>query len=70
MGASVFVLQVLPDDARDDAHGHAPLHIQAGDGKGHIIFLTGHPVVVAGVGYRIDAVGEPDIDHTLSLIHI
>ena len=62
MGASVFVLQVLPDDPRDDAHGHAPLHIQAGDGKGHIILLSRHPVVVAGVGYRIDAVGEPDIE--------
>ena len=65
---ALLLLQVLPDDPRDDAHGHAPLHIQAGDGKGHIIFLTGHPVVVAGVGYRIDAIGEPDID--LSLIHI
>ncbi len=43
--------------------GHAPLHIQTGDGKGHIILLSGHPVVVAGVGYRIDAIGEPDIDH-------
>ena len=57
-------LQILPDDPRDDAHGHAPLHIQAGDGKGHIILLAGHPVVIAGVGYRIDAIGEPDIDHT------
>ena len=60
---ALLLLQVLPDDARDDAHGHAPLHIQAGDGKGHIILLSGHPVVVAGVGYRIDAIGEPDIDH-------
>ena len=51
-------LQVLPDDSRDDAHGHAPLHIQAGDGKRHIILLAGHPVVVAGVRYRIDTVGE------------
>lgn len=60
---ATFVLQVLPDDPRDDANGHASLHIQAGDGKGHIILLSGHPVVVAGVGYRIDAIGEPDIDH-------
>ena len=59
---ATFVLQVLPDDPRDDAHGPATLHIQAGDGKGHIILLSGHPVVVAGVGYRIDAIGEPDID--------
>ena len=61
---ALLLLQVLPDDPRDDAHGHAPLHIQTGDGKGHIILLSGHPVVVAGVGYRIDAIGEPDIDHT------
>ena len=38
-GLNVMLLQVLPDDPRDDANGHAPLHIQAGDGKGHIIFL-------------------------------
>ena len=63
MGASIFALQVLPDDPRDDAHGHAPLHIQAGDGKRHIILLSGHPVVIAGMSHRIDAVGEPDIDH-------
>ena len=63
MGASIFVLQVLPDNPPDDANGHAPLHIQADDGKGHTILLSGHPVVVAGVGYRIDAVGKPDIDH-------
>ena len=58
-------LQILSDDPRDDAHGHAPLHIQAGDGKGHIILLSGHPVVVAGVGYRIDAIGEAHIDNAL-----
>ena len=60
-----FISKVLPNDPRDDAHGHAPLHIQAGDGKGHIILLSGHPVVVAGVGYSIDTVGEPDIDYAL-----
>ena len=62
---ALLLLQALPDDARDDAHGHAPLHIQAGDGKGHIILLSVHPVVVAEVGYRIDSVGEPDIDYAL-----
>ena len=36
-------LQVLPDDPRDDAHSHAPLHIQAGDGKGDIILFPRHP---------------------------
>ena len=61
-----FLLQVLPDDPRDDAHGYAAFHIQAGDGKGHIIFLAGHPVVVAGVEPpHIDAVGKPDIDDAL-----
>lgn len=62
---ATFTLQVLPDDPRDNAHGYAAFHIQAGDGKGHIIFLAGHPVVVAGVGHRIDAVGKPDIDDAL-----
>ena len=46
-------LQVLPDDPHDDAHGHAPLHVQMGDDKGNIILLAGHPVVVAGVGYSV-----------------
>lgn len=32
---ALLLLQVLPDDPRDDAHGHAPLHIQAGDGRCH-----------------------------------
>ena len=39
-----------------------------GDGKGYIILLSGHPVVIAGMSHRIDAVGEPDIDH--ALMHI
>ena len=34
-GLNVMLLQVLPDDPRDDAHGHATLHIQAGDGRCH-----------------------------------
>ena len=62
---ALLLLQVLPDDPRDDAHGHAPLHIQTGDGKGHIILLSGHPVIIAGVRHRIDAVGKPDIDDAL-----
>ena len=62
---ALLLLQVLPDDPRDDAHGNTSFHVQAGDGKGHIILFPGHPVVVAGVGHRIDAVGKPDIDDTL-----
>ena len=46
-------LQALPDDPHDGAHGHAPLHVQTGDGKGNVILLAGHPVVVAGVGYSV-----------------
>ena len=59
-GLNVMLLQVLPDDPRDNAHGYATLHVQAGDGKGYIILFPGHPVVIAGVGHRIDAVGKPD----------
>ncbi len=36
-----FISEVLPDDPRDDSYG-LPLHIQTGDGKGHIILLTEH----------------------------
>ena len=39
-----------------------------GDGKGYIILLSGHPVVIAGMSYRIDAIGKPDINHTLVYI--
>ena len=39
-----------------------------GDGKGYIILLPGHPVVIAGMGHRIDAIGKPDINHTLVYI--
>lgn len=56
-------LQILPDDPCNDPHGHAPFFIQTCHGKAHIILLAGSPVVIAGVGHRIDTVGEPDIDH-------
>ena len=65
---AAFALQILPDDPCDNPHGHAAIHIQAGNGKGHIILLPRHPVVIAGVRHRIDAVSKPDIDD--ALMHI
>ena len=64
----LLYLQVLPDDPRDDAQGDAPLHIQMGDGKRYIILFPGRPVVIAGVGHRVDTIGKPDIDHALVYI--
>lgn len=64
-GLYIIISQVLPDDPRDDTHGYAAFHIQAGNGKGHIILLPGHPVVIAGVRHRIDSVSKPDIDDAL-----
>lgn len=60
-----FRLQVLPDDPGDNTYGHTPLHIQTGDSKRYIVLFAGHPVVIAGVGYRIDAIGEAHIDNAL-----
>ena len=60
-----FRLQVLPDDPGNNTYGHTPLHIQTGDSKRYIVLFAGHPVVIAGVGYRIDAIGEAHIDNAL-----
>lgn len=55
----------MADDPSDNTYGHTPLHIQTGDGKRYIVLFAGHPVVIAGVGYRIDAIGEAHIDNAL-----
>lgn len=60
-GLYIVISQVLPDDPCNDAYGHTAIHIQASNGKGHIILLHGHPVVIAGVRHRIDTVSKPDI---------
>ena len=64
----LWISQILPDDPGNDPHGHAPFFINPGDGKAHIILLAGSPVVVAGVGHSVHAVGQPDIDHALMYI--
>ena len=58
------VLQILPDDPGDDAHGDTVLGIQLGDHKANIILLASHTVVIAGVSYRVGPVGKPYIDDT------
>ena len=58
-------LQVLPDDPGNNTYGHTPLHIQTGDSKRYIVLFAGHPVVIAGMGCRIDAIGEAHIDNAL-----
>lgn len=62
--SQALCLQVLTDDPGDNTYSHTPLHIQTGDGKRYIVLFAGHPVVIAGVGYRIDAVGEAYIAQT------
>jgi len=64
--SQALCLQVLTDDPGDNTYGHTPLHIQTGDGKRYIVLFAGHPVVIAGVGYRIDAIGEAHISWTSS----
>ena len=55
----------MADDPSDNTYGNTPLHIQTGDGKRYIVLFAGHPVVIAGMGYRIDAIGETHIDNAL-----
>ena len=62
------ISQILPDDPGNNPHSHAPFFINPGDGKAHIILLAGSPVVVAGVGHSVHAVGQPDIDHAFMYI--
>lgn len=68
--SQALCLQVLTDDPGDNTYGHTPLHIQTGDGKRYIVLFAGHPVVIAGVGYRIDAIGEAHIDNPAASVTI
>lgn len=52
---------MLLDNTGDDAHRHAAFFINVGDGKGHIILLSGHSPVEAGMGNRICSVVQSDI---------
>ena len=63
--SQALCLQVLTDDSGNNTYGHTPLHIQTGDGKRYIVLFAGHPVVIAGMGYRIDTIGETHIDNAL-----
>ena len=56
-----FPLQILPDDARNNANGDAVLFINARDGEAHIVFFARRAVVIAGVRDSIDAICQPDI---------
>ena len=58
-------LQVLPDNSCDDAQRNTPGFVNAGDGKGYIVFLPRCAAVITGMGDGIDTVGQPDIDRAL-----
>lgn len=62
------ISQILPDDSGNDPHSHAPFFINPGDSKAHIILFAGSPVVIAGVGHSVHAVGQPDIDHAFMYV--
>lgn len=68
MSYYIEISQILPDDPGYDSNCHAPLFINPGDGKAHIILLAGSPVIIAGVGHSVHAVGQPDIDHAFMYI--
>ena len=64
----MLTLEVLPDDAGNDAQCHAAFFIQTGHSKADIILFTGSAVIEAGVGHCIDTIGETNVDH--ALVHI
>ncbi len=61
-------LQILPYDPRNNPHSHAPFLVNLCHGKAHVILFPRCPVIVAGMGHRIDTVGQADIYH--ALIHV
>lgn len=58
-GLPIF-LNILLNNPRNQPNRHIPFRIDPRDHETHIIFLTGHPVVVAAVGHGIDADVEAD----------
>ena len=51
------LLQILPYNPCNDPHSHAPFLVNLRHGKAHIVLFTGCPVIVAGMGHRINTVG-------------
>ena len=60
----MLTLEVLPNDACNDAQCHAAFFIQTGHSKADIILFTGHTEIKAGMGNGIYTVGEADIHNS------
>lgn len=52
-------------DSRNQPDGYIPFLIDLCDNKAHLILLSGHPVIIAGVGNGVDTDMEPDKDGSL-----
>lgn len=55
-----FLLNILLNDSRNQPHCHIPVCINPCNHEADIIFLAGHPVVIAAVGNGVDADVEAD----------
>src|SRR5699024_10336087 len=61
-------LQILFDNAGDNAESNVSFFIEESHGKADIILLTGHTSVHTGMSNGIDTIGQPDIDYTFMYI--
>lgn len=60
-----YILDILPNNPRNQPDGHIPFCVNPRDHEADIILLAGHPVVVAAVGDGVDADMEADEDGAL-----
>lgn len=56
------LIDVLPNNPRNQPDRHIPVLINPGNNEADLIFLSEHPVIVAAVDYGIDADVEADED--------
>ena len=67
-GTSSIRVDILTDNAGDDAHGNAALLVQLRYHKTDIILFPGRAAVIAGVSHSIDPVRKPHIDDAFMYI--
>ena len=65
---TVHRLQILTDNAGNDAHRDAALLVKLCHHKANIVLFAGRAAVIAGVGHGIHPVGKPHIDDAFMYI--
>ena len=60
--SAIFLLNILLNNPRNQSDCNIAVFINPGDYEAYLIFLSGHTVVVAAVGYSIDTDMKADED--------